>query len=149
MMDIISANDHHQFSMGRFHIILQAMEHYSRHTGIWIDQAKAIIVRLDGDKSLILPLFIRPGGKQISPKSGRPFQKQGTTVNQFFFKKILDNLPYEDQLLIIGPDQTKFYFREFISKRIPQNCQIITKVAGHMGTPEIVGTLRNYIFQTA
>ena len=123
------------------------MKNQLAHTGIWIDRNKAVVVSMDRGKSLIIPIFFS-GTHPTSNGSGKITSSDGNkiTVARAYFEKVYSFLPTEHRIVIIGPDETKFKFREFLMEQNPEISGVQTKVAGHMATYDLVQTIRNHFY---
>lgn len=111
------------------------------HSGIWIDKNKGLVVQIDPYKSIIIPVFFQVGKKDFlinSSKSKKGYNK--------FFSEIANILPNPDNILILGPDQTKFMLKDYLEAREGKVHYIHSKVAGHMSTQDIVSTVRNHYY---
>ena len=116
--------------------------HENQYFGIWLDDNKALIITLDVGKTLIIPVF----------KSLNDLQDKGLKINETnkpindiqYYNDIFSVLPKSETLLILGPDQNKLHFKEFLERESDKVKNIITKVAGHMTTSDIIATVRSY-----
>ena len=116
--------------------------HENQYFGIWLDDNKALIITLDMGKTLIIPVF----------KSLNKIQDKGIKINETskpindiqYYNDIFSVLPKSETLLILGPDQNKLHFKEFLERESDKIKNIITKVAGHMTTSDVIATVRSY-----
>jgi stalled ribosome rescue protein Dom34 len=119
--------------------------HKTQYYGIWLDDNKALIITLDKEKSLILPVFRTNGTSDEVITMGKAIEK--STIGSQYFKDIFSALPESDTLLILGPDQSKLHLKEFLERESGNIKKIVTKVAGHMTTSDIIHSIRNFFFQ--
>ncbi len=116
--------------------------HENQYFGIWLDDNKALIITLDVGKTLIIPVF-----KSLNDLQDKRLKTNETNkpINDIqYYNDIFSVLPKSETLLILGPDQNKLHFKEFLERESDKVKNIITKVAGHMTTSDIIATVRSY-----
>jgi stalled ribosome rescue protein Dom34 len=111
------------------------------HSGIWIDKNKGLVVQIDPYKSIIIPVFFHLEKKGFLINTSKP--KKGYNK---FFSEIVNVLPNPDNILILGPDQTKFMLKDYLEAKEGKVHYIHSQVAGHMSTLDIVSTVRNHFY---
>lgn len=118
------------------------MNKFKAHTGIWIDKNKAVVVTMDRDRSIIIPLF---PSRESQPKArnGNGF---GNVFLREFFYRISEVIPKSDSIVLIGPDQTKFSLKEYLAETRNDLTILQTRVAGHLGTSDIISTIRSCFY---
>ena len=119
--------------------------HRTQYYGIWLDDNKALIISLDSNKTLIMPVFKAIGNS--SKKSSNLESITGSSFESSYFKDITSALPKSETLLILGPDQSKFHLKEFLEKETGAFKYLITKVASHMSTSDVVYTVRSFFLK--
>lgn len=122
------------------------MNKHLAHTGIWIDRSKAVVVMIDSGKSFIIPIFSSIRLNRVNNGHSPGKGVNSTAADSQFFDRILDYLPTDHKIIILGPDETKFDFREYLQKKRPELSSVQTKVAGHMATYDVVETVRNHFY---
>ena len=112
------------------------------HTGIWIDKNKAVVVTMDLNKSIIIPLFSATEIQQ-GPRNGNGY---GNIYLKDFFNRISEMIPFSDSLVLIGPDSTKFSLKEYLNETRKDITILQTRVAGHLGTSDLISTIRTCFY---
>ncbi|TVQ49130.1 MAG: hypothetical protein EA362_04880 [Saprospirales bacterium] len=116
----------------------------NQYFGIWLDDNKALIITLDVDKTLIIPVFRKKSNLRNSDLMIKT--ESSLTKTHRYYNDIFSVLPKSETVLILGPDQHKLHLKEFLEKESDEIIHIITKVAGHMTTSDIISTVRSHFF---
>ncbi|WP_166264660.1 hypothetical protein [Marinobacter caseinilyticus] len=106
------------------------MKHY---TGVWMDHRKAIIVRLETGEPQIVTVTSdahRPskssgGHHQKAPNAHQDVVAEDHRQHRYlqemntFYEKIFQHLLTADEMLLLGPGQSKKKFNHFVEQRHP------------------------------
>ena len=122
------------------------MNKHLAHTGIWIDRSKAVVVMIDSGKSFIIPIFSSIRLNRADNGHSLVKGADSSSADSQFFDRILGYLATDHKIIILGPDETKFDFREYLLKKRPELSSVQTKVAGHMAIYDVVETVRNHFY---
>jgi stalled ribosome rescue protein Dom34 len=134
------------------------MKNSKKNIGIWLDKRNAVIVKLNNGKESVIHIVsdVEEGNIRGGSGSSTPYGSQDTvsekhmlerTKNQLktYYNNILDVVKAADNVLIMGPAETKIGFVDEIKSRNQLNHQqIYVKTTDNMTVPQITALVRNH-----
>jgi len=134
-------------------------------TGIWIDNSRAVVVRMNGDEAIVKHLDSEVESKHRSTGGIRAkvHYLQRTSVSQTrnrekrendfrkFFKRVQSEAGQGDNYVILGPGQTKLNFKAYLMSSGQDETRFDRLETTHsrMTDPEIVAMIKERLGKPA
>lgn len=129
------------------------------NTGIWIDSKQAIIVKLNNNTETVLKVPSGIEGRVRIPGEGKQYTRMG---DHFFndekkmeekhnhqlsgyFKNVIEKIKDSDDILIIGPSESKLGLQKAISEsKLFSPKRVVVDAEDHMTDKQVVAKVKEH-----